>query len=101
MSEKILVQVDEELMDLVPGYLERLLSNIETIRELVDSKDFDQVKVLGHNLKGSGGGYGFDRVSELGAEMEIAARDSDLEKILDKCDEIVYFVNNLEIEYVK
>lgn len=42
---------------------------------------------MGHNLKGIGASYGFTEITEVGAEIERGAADSDaaaLRKILDR-----------------
>lgn len=100
-NEQKKVQVDEELMDLVPGYLERVQKNISEMRSLAQEGQYEKVRVIGHNLKGSGGGYGFEKVSEIGAQIEKAARDSQADMIVSLCDEMEGYLKNVEIEYVK
>lgn len=77
MSDKILVQVDPELEPLIPGFLNNRNRDVQSLREALSSGAVDEVKSIGHNLKGVGGGYGFDRITELGAELEEAALRND------------------------
>ena len=68
------VIVDPDVADLVPGYLENRAQDLEQLRELLARGEFEPIGHIGHNLKGSGAGYGFDRLTELGAALEDAAR---------------------------
>ena len=43
----------------------------------LDSGDFQLVTILGHNLRGSGGGFGFQTITDIGAGLEIAADTAD------------------------
>lgn len=95
------VDVDEELMDLVPGYLERVQKNLKELKSLAQSGNFEKVRILGHNLKGSGGGYGFDRISEIGALIETAAKGDQRDTVISLCDEMAHYVDNVEINYTK
>ena len=43
----------------------------------LDDGDFQVVTLLGHNLRGSGGGFGFQMITDIGAGLEKAADISD------------------------
>lgn len=69
--------LDPEVALLIPRYLadmRRLCAEARTADGGVDLAAFSSV---GHKLRGSGGVFGFDRLSELGAELEEAARAGD------------------------
>jgi DNA-binding NarL/FixJ family response regulator len=63
-SATTVVKIDRDLEDLIPGYLEKRLADVTSIREAAGKNDFEMIRVLGHTMKGSGGGYGFDRITE-------------------------------------
>ena len=71
-----LVLVDAELADLIPGYLAEALIQAVEAERLLALGDLPGVKRIAHQLKGSGGGYGFDQLSALAAPVEIAAKES-------------------------
>ncbi len=73
MTEKIIVHIDPDLEDLIPGFLSNRAKDVASIRALLASQDFDAIRVLGHSMKGAGGGYGFDRITDLGGTIESAA----------------------------
>lgn len=68
---------DPILADLLPGYLDRRWSELETLNQALEAGDFAKLMIIGHNLHGSGGAYGLDKISELGQALETAAREKD------------------------
>ena len=77
MSEKIIVNIDPDLEDLIPGFLNNRVKDVVSINELLDKQDFDSIRILGHSMKGAGGGYGFDEITAIGDKIEIAAVAAD------------------------
>lgn len=70
------VVVDPDIQDLVPRFLENQQHNAKLVVELVDKRDFESVRRIGHNMKGTGKGYGFEVISSHGASLEQAATRS-------------------------
>lgn len=58
---------------LLPGYLANRASEIPALLKALDLGDFEFLRRAGHNLKGSGGGYGLVQFSEIGRDLESAA----------------------------
>jgi signal transduction histidine kinase/CheY-like chemotaxis protein len=69
----IVVYPDPDLADLIPGYLENRQQDVKKIEELLIEDNLQEIRRLGHSMKGSGGGYGFDGITLIGGEMEAAA----------------------------
>lgn len=72
------VRVDEDIADLIPTYLMRAKESVDEIRDLARQGRTDDVRKLGHNLKGTGATYGFDEISRLGGMIEACAKKDDL-----------------------
>lgn len=98
-DEKIIVQVDPDLEDLIPGFLENRNSDVEKLRSALDDNDFVNLRSIGHSIKGVGGGYGFDLMSELGADIESAAKESNADDIREKINQLDDYLQRVEIEY--
>jgi len=73
--EKIVVHVDADLEDLIPGYLQNRRQDVDVILQALENLDFETIRILGHTMKGTGGGYGFDAITEMGRTLEAAAKD--------------------------
>jgi HPt (histidine-containing phosphotransfer) domain-containing protein len=62
--------VAEEILELRSLYVDYLRGEIDTMRCLLARRDLVGIRELGHRLKGSGGSYGLDRISELGEKIQ-------------------------------
>jgi PAS domain S-box-containing protein len=67
----------QRLADRTPAYLENCRLNVIAMLAALDCGDFQAVTILGHNLRGSGGGFGFQMITDIGAGLEQAADVSD------------------------
>src|SRR6476661_5501948 len=94
-----LVRVLASLADLVPGFLDGRRRDIDAIATALERSDYDNVRILGHNMKGSGAGYGFNRITEIGTSLEQAAgRRAPLE-IRAQSAELVRYLDGLHVVY--
>jgi HPt (histidine-containing phosphotransfer) domain-containing protein len=71
----ICVRPSQEVEELVPWYLDTMRSNIATLAAALRAGDYDAIRVMGHNMKGAGAGYGFDAITKIGASLEAAAEE--------------------------
>jgi PAS domain S-box-containing protein len=76
-SEAIVVATHPLLADLVPAFLDNRRKDVVTLRAALDGGDFETVGRLGHSMRGSGGGYGFQAITDIGMALEEAAESSD------------------------
>jgi PAS domain S-box-containing protein len=67
----------ERLAALVPAYLQDCRNNVVAMYAALDRTDFEAVVILGHNLRGSGGGFGFQAITDIGAGLQKAAEEAD------------------------
>lgn len=98
--DKITIECDAELEDLIPNYLKNRSNDIKTIRECLNSGDFEKIKTLGHSMKGSGGGYGFDKITEIGAMIETAADAEEVSEIDSAVQTLEDYVQRVNIVFV-
>ncbi len=68
------IEIPEGFEDLSPRYLASRQQELPLLRELLDRSDFDTLRRLSHNMKGTGTSYGFPDISRLGAALEQAAK---------------------------
>ena len=76
MEDIITVSVDPDLESLIPDFLQSIRDQIPHLTELLDNNNYADIQKIGHSLKGVGGGYGFQRITDLGAQIEQAALSS-------------------------
>ncbi|MDH5657000.1 MAG: Hpt domain-containing protein [Spirochaetia bacterium] len=94
------IKIDKLIEDLFPEYIESIYRNIQKIKNYLDENNFSDIRLLGHNMKGSGGGYGLNRISELGASLLTAAKSEDRKQILDDIQKLEEYLEKIEIEYI-
>jgi HPt (histidine-containing phosphotransfer) domain-containing protein len=97
--EKIIVHVDPDLEELIPGYLSNRKKDIAAIRDALVNKDLDRIRIIGHSMKGSGRGYGFEAITEIGMLIEVAAKESRHEDIIPLITRLEDYLTRIEIVY--
>ena len=98
-SGKIIAHVDNDLADLIPGYLANRKKDIAAISAALEKKDLDAVRIIGHSMKGSGGGYGFETITDIGMLMEKAAKEGRDEDIRQQVKRLDDYLRQVEIVY--
>lgn len=96
-EERILVRVASEIAELIPGFLQNRRKDIAAMLDAVQRGDFETVRVLGHSMKGAGGGYGFDAITEIGAALEQAAKQRNAAEIRDRVNELSRYLDRVEV----
>ena len=93
------VKISRELEGIVPIFLGNRKKDVRTLRKALVTQDFKTVQTLGHRMKGDGGGYGFDRITEIGAAMERAAKLEDCSTIEQHIVQLEDFLTRVTVVY--
>jgi HPt (histidine-containing phosphotransfer) domain-containing protein len=93
------VTVERGIEDLIPVFLNNRRKEVETLREALAATDFEQLRQLGHRMKGVGVSYGFDHVSTLGKYIEDGARMGDRASLAARIDEYAEYLSKVQITY--
>ncbi|MEO9135433.1 MAG: PAS domain S-box protein, partial [Casimicrobiaceae bacterium] len=91
-------RVNSSIAGLVPRFLRNRRRDVDAIAAALEQADYESVRVLGHNMKGSGAGYGFNRITEIGASLEQAAKRHAPEEIRAGAAELVRYLDGLPAE---
>jgi PAS domain S-box-containing protein len=62
----------------IPAYLDSCREHVIAMGAALERDDFEVVVLLGHNMRGSGGAFGFQAITDFGANLEQAADGADL-----------------------
>ncbi len=90
------VGIDPDIQDLVPRFLENQKANVGLILAHAASGDFESARRIGHNMKGTGKGYGFDVISGLGYSIEQAATRSAAEDVEKLARELSSYLESVQ-----
>lgn len=97
--ERITIYIDPDLEDIVPTFLANRQKDLQTLRTAMTEKDFETIRILGHRMRGDGGGYGFNAISAIGGVMELAAGRRDEPAIQRQTAELEDFLTRVHIVY--
>jgi Hpt domain-containing protein len=100
-ARRITISIDADLEDLVPGFLENRRRDVTTLAAAVHIKDVKTVRLLGHRMKGDGGGYGFQEISCIGEALEQAAIREDWKLIEERTAALRAFLGQVDVIYRK
>lgn len=98
-DNKQVVHIDAALEHLILGFLKRQADHIEAILGASALGDFDTVWTLAHNMKGAGGGYGFDAITTVGLRLQQAASDKDRKAIRTLVYGLSAYLKRVEVVY--
>ena len=74
-----LVKEDSSFSEIVVQFVEGLNRRLATMEDAIRASDFEALSTAAHQLKGSGGGYGYPILTERAAKLERCARQNTLE----------------------
>ena len=97
----ITVYIDQGLEEIVPGFLENRRRDVQTLETALQQNNLAQIHLIGHRMKGDGGGYGFDAISMMGAALEHAAAREDRDAIRRHTAELIDFLARVTVVYRK
>jgi HPt (histidine-containing phosphotransfer) domain-containing protein len=95
----IVVKADPDLQDLIPGYLHNRENDIKAMTDKCAQGDFESIRILGHSIKGSGGGYGFNQITAIGREIEESALALSPEGIKRGITELADYLRRVKVVY--
>lgn len=88
---------DLDFRDLLEEFATALPERREALQAAYRLGDHDTLRSQAHQLKGSGGGYGFPELSVLAAELELACQSQDPARLAEKLDAIVGYIYRIKI----
>jgi PAS domain S-box-containing protein len=96
-KDAIFVRADPKVADLVPGFLHNRRQDVITMLGALDRGDFEIVRSLGHGMKGAGGSYGFQAITDMGDALEQAAVSADTDASRKWVGELSSYLDRVEI----
>lgn len=100
MTEKLIIQVDRDLEDLMPLFMDTRKRDMEGLAKGLASNDFAALRIIGHGMKGSGGAFGFQFITDLGDIIEASALKNDAVTIAQQFALLRDYLARVEVQYV-
>jgi PAS domain S-box-containing protein len=97
--DAIVVRANPKLADLIPAFLQNRRNDVNAMLDALDGSDFALVESLGHGMKGAGGSWGFQGITDIGAALERAAGNADNAGSRRWIGELARYLDRVEIIY--
>jgi signal transduction histidine kinase/CheY-like chemotaxis protein len=98
LNDCIHVSVESWLKPVVGGYLEKRRGDVTKLRAALDRGDYDTIRLLSHQMSGTGGGYGFEPITEIGSALEESALAGDAARIRTSIEDLDRYLSAVRIE---
>ena len=99
--EKFTVEVDKDLEDIVPNFMNNRNKDIVELRALLADKDYSSIEKIAHKVAGSSGGYGFTELGKIAKDIELKVMAGETDPIGSLLDSFQDYIDNVEIEFVE
>ena len=88
---------DDVMKEIILQYVEGLPSHVLNIQDSLDKNDLQTLRRIVHQIKGSGGGYGFSELSAAAARAEASIRNQeDIKSIQTQVSDLLALMRSVE-----
>jgi PAS domain S-box-containing protein len=92
---------DPDIMPILEGYIVRLGGQVQDMRAALASAQFPDLQRLAHQMKGSGGNYGYPMLTEAAKDLEDAAKAKDIQSAAKALHRVASLCGAIEKGYDK
>lgn len=97
----IMERIDPDLEGLMERFFASSHKDVDTMRAALTGRDFATLGRLGHTAKGTGYGYGFRGMGDIGLELENAARAGDEAQCRALIERMARYLSVVRVEFVR
>ena len=65
--------------------------------DALDRGDFETVTMLGHQMRGSGGAYGFQAITDISAALQQASESADIDASRKSVGDMSSYLDRVEV----
>jgi len=91
------VTPSRQMLGRVSWYTERLQVHLKNLEQALHDNDAETLGVTGHKLKGSASGFGFGMVSVIGAGLEAAAKNENMDEAARWIEALRHFAQRVHV----
>ncbi len=70
------IRDDPAFVELIADFVNALPARMDQLRIANEASDYETIQTIAHQLKGAGGGYGFDEITTVASVVESLAKSS-------------------------
>ena len=91
------IYVDPDLADYIPTFVDNRKKELRQAQSDLDAKNYENLRALGHTLKGCSASYGFVELGELGKKLEEAAKAEKSEEIATLLKDMNWLLDHYQV----
>ena len=95
-KDTVPLHANHKFADRIPAYLQNCRQNVIAMLDALDRVDFETVTFLGHQMRGSGGAFGFQAITDIGAALQQAAESADTDASRKWVGELSSYLDRVE-----
>ncbi|WED22883.1 ATP-binding protein [Vibrio sp. JC009] len=99
-SELYLVEVDEDLQELIPEFIEELEQEMYSMGMALEKENFEDLRRLAHGYKGACSNYGIQELAAIYFELESASQEQDKSRCHSVWSKARNYISRMEFRYV-
>jgi HPt (histidine-containing phosphotransfer) domain-containing protein len=92
--------IDRDLEELMERFFSSSLEEVDAMRAALARGDYRTLVRLGHTAKGTGYGYGFRGMGDIGQALETAARAGDAAKCHALVERMAHYLSTVQVEFI-
>ncbi len=93
-NEEFDEDLDEDIIALIPGYLNNRKKDLEKMLKALEENDIKPIKEIAHNIKGTALSYGQKKLNEIAIRLDHAAAISEWQNVRVELDEMKKILDN-------
>jgi PAS domain S-box-containing protein len=97
LGRAIVIEMPQGLEDFVPDYLTSRREALPQMMALLSASNFERLADMAHDMKGTGGAYGFAGLTRMGAELEESAKLMDAEALTSQLAELKEYLDRVQL----
>jgi signal transduction histidine kinase/CheY-like chemotaxis protein/HPt (histidine-containing phosphotransfer) domain-containing protein len=92
-AHQSIYESDPQMKELIEGYIQRLPVEVAKLTELMQTDEIESLRRVVHQLKGSGGGYGFAQLTELAALADKSIKEgAAMERVHHQVEDLIGYI---------
>ena len=92
-------RIDPDLEELMERFFSNSRGDLRKMQVALDAGDFETLARLGHTAKGTGYGYGFRGMGDIGLKLEQAARERDMAQSREQVEHMAHYLANVKVDF--
>lgn len=88
--------LEADLRRLRPQFIRKRRDDVLALRTAIDANNFDQIRTIGHRIKGLAGSYGLHAIGVIGGVIEQAAMQCQIDRVTTGVAELVEAIREAE-----